>query len=111
MSGPSKLHIQHELNLIQHRDGYLNLAELKALSARAEAMGERLPLHRLHEVASFFPHYRFTQPEGIEVRVCRDMTCHLKGGPECRDRLERLARELTRAGAREAVTVSEVSCL
>ena len=60
----SKIHIQHELNKIQHRCGYLPAEELKALSQLAESQGERLPLHRLHEVASFYPHYRLEKPVG-----------------------------------------------
>jgi NADH:ubiquinone oxidoreductase subunit F (NADH-binding)/NADH:ubiquinone oxidoreductase subunit E len=102
-----KLHIQHELNRIQLRHGYLPAEELRALSARAEARGESLPLHRLHEVASFFPHYRLSRPDGLEVKVCRDMTCHLRGAKDCRARLQRLA-EVVRG---KPLIVGEVSCL
>ncbi len=102
-----KIHIQHELNRIQHRCGYLPADELKALSARAAAMGEPTPLRRLHEVASFFPHYRLEKPNGLEVKVCRDMTCHLRGASRCRERLEELAKELG-SGRLE---VGGVSCL
>ena len=58
---PKKLQIQHELSRIQHRRGYLPADELRSLSARAAALGEPIPLHRLHEVASFFPHYRLDE--------------------------------------------------
>ena len=104
---PRKIHIQHELNRIQHRCGYLPAHELRALSARAEAMGERLPLHRLHEVASFFPHYRLERPAGLDVKVCRDMSCHLRGADACRKRLQAAASRL--GGGK--VVVGGVSCL
>lgn len=102
-----KIHIQHELSRLQHRFGYLPAEELKALSARAAAMGEPIPLRRLHEVASFFPHYRLEEPAGLEVGVCRDMSCHLRGAARCRERLEGLARRLGPG----RLEVGGVSCL
>src|SRR5829696_715154 len=103
----SKIHIQHELNKIQHRFGYLPAEELKALSLWAESQGERLPLHRIHEVASFFPHYRLEKPVGLEVKVCRDMACHLRGAPRWRMKLERLAEEL----GPDRLRIGGASCL
>jgi NADH:ubiquinone oxidoreductase subunit F (NADH-binding)/NADH:ubiquinone oxidoreductase subunit E len=105
--GPSKIRIQHELSKIQDRWGYLPVAELKALAARAESLGQRLPLRRLHEVASYFPHYRLKKPAGLEVKVCREMVCHLNGAPAWRRRLETLAATL--GGGR--LNVGGVPCL
>ena len=93
--------IVQELHAIQERCGYLPTGELRALSERINT-----PLHRLHEVASFFPHYRMQPPAAVEVRVCRDMSCHLRGSVGLRRNLEALANELG-----ESVVVEGVSCL
>ncbi len=93
--------IVQELHAIQERCGYLPVAELRALSERTNT-----PLHRLHEVASFFPHYRLQPPAAVEVRVCRDMSCHLRGSVNLRRNLEALANELG-----SSVVVQGVSCL
>jgi formate dehydrogenase beta subunit len=94
--------IVQELHAIQDRCGYLPTDELRALAKRIS-----VPLHRLHEVASFFPHYRIQPPLPVEVRVCRDMVCHLRGSGQLRRELEALGNEI---GASE-VNVDGVSCL
>jgi NADH:ubiquinone oxidoreductase subunit F (NADH-binding) len=63
-----------ELRKIQHRHGFLPPAELEALSER-----ERIPMYEIHGVASFYPHFRFAPRERKEVRVCTDLSCHLRG--------------------------------
>jgi NADH:ubiquinone oxidoreductase subunit F (NADH-binding)/NADH:ubiquinone oxidoreductase subunit E len=90
------------LHEIQDRCGWLPQAELQALAVRL-----RQPLHRVHEVASFYPHYRLRPPAAVEVKVCRDMSCHLLGAPRFRLELEALADALGPA----QVKVSEASCL
>ena len=71
--------IVQELRHIQERLGWLPKEEMKAL---AERLG--VPLHRVHEVASFYPLYKLSPPKGVEVKVCRDMACHLRGAPRLR---------------------------
>jgi NADH:ubiquinone oxidoreductase subunit E len=66
--------IVQELRAIQNRCGYLPAEELNALSKRID-----VPLHRIHEVASCFPLYRLSPPPVVDVKVCRDMACHLRG--------------------------------
>jgi NADH:ubiquinone oxidoreductase subunit F (NADH-binding)/NADH:ubiquinone oxidoreductase subunit E len=87
---------------IQERCGYLPREELRRLAQRLN-----VPLHRVHEVASFYPHYRLERPPQLEVRVCRDMACHLRGSARLRRGLEDLAAELDQG----AVVVDGVSCL
>ncbi|HEX8200360.1 MAG TPA: NADH-ubiquinone oxidoreductase-F iron-sulfur binding region domain-containing protein [Isosphaeraceae bacterium] len=94
--------IVQELHEIQHRCGYLPVEELQALARRLE-----VPLHRLHEVASCFPHYRLEPPPAVEVGVCRDMACHLRGAGRLRVALTALASEI----GGDAVEVGGVSCL
>src|SRR6516165_2482226 len=66
--------IVQELHKIQERCGYLPVEELESLARRIAT-----PLHRIHEVASFYPLYRLQPPATVEVKVCRDMACFLRG--------------------------------
>jgi len=91
------------LRQIQERCGYLPRPELEELSAR---LGVRL--HALHEVISFFRHYRLEPPPDVEVHVCRDLACHLRGAAECLRNLERVGAEF---GGEARVKVEGVSCL
>jgi NADH:ubiquinone oxidoreductase subunit F (NADH-binding)/NADH:ubiquinone oxidoreductase subunit E len=96
--------IIQELRKLQEADGYLSADGLGRI---AESLGE--PMHRLHEVASFFPHFRLAPPPKVEVLVCRDMACHLRGAPQCRRALEDLAASASTPSA--AIQVHGVSCL
>src|SRR3954447_14707861 len=94
--------INQALMKIQHEEGYLSETALNEL---AERIG--VPLHRLHEVASFFPHFRLKPPTAVEVHVCRDMACHLKGSAACREALQDFAV----AVPGQKIHVEGVSCL
>ena len=94
--------IVQKLREIQHRCGWLPERELRELSATTET-----PLHRIHEVASFFPHYRLKEGPKVHVAVCRDMACHLHGASALEQALARFAAEV---GGKE-VEVTGVSCL
>ncbi|WP_435019140.1 NADH-ubiquinone oxidoreductase-F iron-sulfur binding region domain-containing protein [Tundrisphaera sp. TA3] len=94
--------IVQRLSEIQHRFGFLPERELRELSATTET-----PLHRLHEVASFFPHYRLTEGPAVDVRVCRDMACHLRGAPALEQALRRFGSEI----GGDQIAVEGVSCL
>jgi NADH:ubiquinone oxidoreductase subunit F (NADH-binding)/NADH:ubiquinone oxidoreductase subunit E len=91
------------LRRIQDRAGYLPRAELESLARDID-----VPLHRIHEVVSFFPHYRLAPPPPVEVHVCRDLACHLRAAPACADALRSLALEF---GGEAQVKVEMVSCL
>jgi formate dehydrogenase beta subunit len=92
-----------QLRAIQERTGYLPREEIERLSDRLD-----VPLHRIHEVISFFPHFRLKPPPNVEVHVCRDIACHLRGAPGCLARLEAVAGEF---GGEAFVKVESVSCL
>lgn len=95
--------IVQALGELQKRHGWLPPDELRRLSRE-----RGIPLHRLHEVASFFPHYRLQPAQHqVEVRVCRDMACHLRGAPDLLCRLREMAAELGPTSA----DVQGVSCL
>lgn len=69
-----EVRIVPSLRRIQNRHGYLKPEELQRLSQE-----QGVPLYRLYEVASFFPHFRLTPPPAVTVRICRDLACHLAG--------------------------------
>jgi NADH:ubiquinone oxidoreductase subunit F (NADH-binding)/NADH:ubiquinone oxidoreductase subunit E len=91
-----------ELHHIQDRCGYLPEDELRALAERTN-----LPLHRIHEVASYYPLYRLQKPPTVEVKVCRDMACHLCSA----ERLQRSLTALAHEKGAEELQVQGVSCL
>jgi NADH:ubiquinone oxidoreductase subunit F (NADH-binding) len=91
-----------ELREIQRRFGYLPADQLKNLASKMD-----LPLYRVHGVASFYPHFHLTRPPKADVRVCQDMSCHLRGSAELRAGLEVACRHLSNPDVR----ISGVSCL
>ena len=60
----------------QEHEGYLRDDLLKTIAREAN-----VPLYRVQEIASFFPHFRheWDKPSRVEIKVCRDMACHLRG--------------------------------
>ncbi len=92
--------VVRELVALQEREGWLSPDGLEALAARL-----RLPLHRLESVSTFYPHFRRRKPSGIEIGVCRDLSCRLAGAGEALDDLRDWA------AGREDVAIHETSCL
>jgi formate dehydrogenase beta subunit len=95
--------IVQQLNQIQGRHGYLPRASLVALAERLA-----VPLYRIEEVVSFFPHYRKTPPPEVEVHVCRDMSCHLRDSAAM---ISDLQQDLKTEIAAGKAAVCGVSCL
>src|SRR6266446_6789958 len=91
-----------ELRSIQHQFGYLPADRLQELAAKIQ-----VPLSQIHAVASFYPHFHLAPSAQAEVRVCADMSCHLRGATE----LKRGLDQAFRAGGLERVAVRDVSCL
>jgi formate dehydrogenase beta subunit len=91
-----------QLRAIQQKFGYLPADQLQQLAARIN-----LPVSQIHTVASFYPHFHLTPPPRAEVKVCADMTCHLRGGPELKAHLEQACR----GSGPEDVSIRDVSCL
>ncbi len=91
-----------QLHAIQREFGYLPGEQLRVLAQRIKT-----PLSQIHATVSFYPHFRLAPPARAEVRVCGDMTCHLRGGTELRSAVHQAF-----AGSRpEDVLVGDVSCL
>lgn len=85
---------------LQHRKGWLTDDDLRDL---APQLG--VPVCRLEEIVSFFPHFRREKPPVVELLVCRDMSCHLRGAPAVTAALTK------RYAADDRVEIKPVSCL
>src|SRR5437879_10552598 len=62
------------LTAIQEEHGSISPEALQALSER-----ERVPLYHLHGLVTFYPHLRSEPLPGVEVAICTDLACHLRG--------------------------------
>ena len=67
--GPSLIPALHA---IQREHGWLPREALVTL-----ARDTRRPLYEIEGLVSFYPHFRTAPPEGVEVAVCRDLSCRL----------------------------------
>ena len=90
------------LRAIQSEFGYLPAEQLAQLSKRIN-----VPVSQIHAVASFYPHFRLTPPARAEVRVCLDMSCHLRAA----DELFSGVKQAFAGAAPGEIAVSNVSCL
>ena len=76
------------LHRIQQQFGYLKREALEEFSAQSG-----VPLYRLQAVASFFPHFQLTPPKKVVLKVCRDMSCHLRGSGTIMQELNALTND------------------
>jgi formate dehydrogenase beta subunit len=91
-----------DLREIQRQFGYIPAEQLRTLAKKID-----VPLSRLHSVASFYPHFRLTPPPKVDVRVCQDMSCHLRQASSLRASLDDAFPQANSPDVR----VSGVSCL
>ncbi|MFQ5767514.1 MAG: NADH-ubiquinone oxidoreductase-F iron-sulfur binding region domain-containing protein [Acidobacteriota bacterium] len=92
-----------QLQKLQEEHGQIRQADLQALSRRL-----RVPLYRLQGLVSFYPFFRSHRAAPVEVRLCRDLSCHLAGAPEVAAGVRRcLAGEM----AAGQVEICPASCL
>lgn len=87
------------LHELQSQNGYLGEQQLRDLARK-----QRVPLHAVEAVVSFYPHFRKTVPAEARVAICHDMACQLAGSDELCSRLKN-----TFAG--NDAEVQTVSCL
>jgi NADH:ubiquinone oxidoreductase subunit F (NADH-binding) len=86
------------LSDLQAERGFLSEATLREFAKSAN-----VPLHRVQQLVSFYPHFRTAPPPRVELLVCRDVSCLLNGAGECAKQL------LPLTGG--DVEVKEVSCI
>jgi formate dehydrogenase beta subunit len=91
-----------ELRAIQRDFGYLPADRLKTLAASMN-----VPISQIHAVASFYPHFHLTPPPKVDMRVCADMSCHLRGGDQVRSALD----SAFQGASDKDVSIRDVSCL
>ncbi len=94
------MNLLRRLSELQEEHGYLAEETLREL-----ARADNVPLHRLHELVSFYPHFRTSPPPILDVAVCRDVSCWLNGAS---DACRRLREQHTSSSD---TVVREVSCL
>lgn len=92
--------VSEDLRLVQDRCGYIPEKEIEMIAAR-----RGVHIRDVHTVASFFPHFRLKPPVPLDVRVCDDMTCHLRGGHQLRYAMEKHFE------GRKEVLVRDISCV
>jgi NADH:ubiquinone oxidoreductase subunit F (NADH-binding)/NADH:ubiquinone oxidoreductase subunit E len=88
------------LNAIQDRVGWLPREELVTLSREVHR-----PLYEIEGLISFYPHFRTEPPKQVELRVCHDLSCWLRGADE------RIAALRERYGPDAEVELVEGSCI
>ena len=91
-----------QLRAIQQEFGYLPADQLRQLATKLN-----VPVSRIHTVASFYPHFHLTPPPRTEVKICADMSCHLRGGPDLKATLQQACR----GQKAEDLSIRDVSCL
>ena len=91
-----------ELRTIQRQFGFLPGAQLQSLATKID-----VPLSQIHAVASFYPHFHLTPPARAEVRICADMSCHLRGSSDLKSGIEQAFRSTDPT----ELSIRDVSCL
>jgi NADH:ubiquinone oxidoreductase subunit F (NADH-binding)/NADH:ubiquinone oxidoreductase subunit E len=88
------------LNAIQERVGWLPREELVSLSHEVHR-----PLYEIEGLISFYPHFRTEPPRTVELRVCHDLSCWLRGAEA------RIAALRDRYGEDTEIDLVEGSCI
>jgi NADH:ubiquinone oxidoreductase subunit F (NADH-binding)/NADH:ubiquinone oxidoreductase subunit E len=88
------------LNAIQERVGWLPRAELVSLSHEVHR-----PLYEIEGLISFYPHFRTDPPKPVQLRVCHDLSCWLRGAQA------RIAALRERYGDDTETEIIEGSCI
>lgn len=94
--------IFEELKDVQRKFDYLPSEELKRIAERRS-----LAVRDLHAIASYYPHFYLQPPAKVIVKVCDDMSCHLRGAPALLQKLEQRLQGM----AENELSIRKVSCV
>jgi len=72
------------LQRIQEAEGYLSPGAVRRVSRWL-----KLSENEIYGVATFYAQFRFTQPGKHHIKVCLGTACHVKGGEQMLDVIER----------------------
>jgi NADH-quinone oxidoreductase subunit E len=72
------------LQRIQGTDGYLSPGAVRSVSRWL-----KISENEIYGVATFYAQFRFTQPGKHHIKVCLGTACHVRGGEQMLDVLER----------------------
>ena len=96
--------ILKHLMRLQQRHGWVSNRMLRDLSERIHE-----PLYRIEELVSFYPHLRREPPPQVEIKICRDMACHLCDATQVREDVEKLKSK--HGWSDDQVSIVSTSCL
>jgi formate dehydrogenase/NADH-quinone oxidoreductase subunit F len=88
------------LTAIQERVGWLPREELITLSREVNR-----PLYEIEGLISFYPHFRTDPPKRVQLSVCHDLSCWLRGSDEA------ISQVRARYGRDADVEIVERSCI
>jgi len=94
--------IFEDLKALQREYAYLPAEKLQAI---ADARG--MHVREVYTVASFYPHFHLKPPARVDIRVCTDMSCHLRGASLLKQELQ----DRLKARGGTDCSVREISCL
>ena len=95
------------LHQVQELHGYLSPESLRVV-----AIAMRLPLSRVHGVASFYHLFRLEPPTAHRCAICLGTACYVKGGGQVAARIEkRLGVRLDDPAGDGVWALQHVSCL
>jgi formate dehydrogenase beta subunit len=91
-----------ELKHIQRIYSYLPSSQMKQVAER-----RGIDVRDVYTVASFYPHFYLQKPAKVNVNVCMDMSCHLRGSGQLFDGI----KQRFRSAADVDFSLRPASCL
>lgn len=95
-----------DLHQAQRELGFFSLEKL-------EQIAKDKGLHRseLHAIVSYYPHFYLEKQPEIKVRVCDDMSCHLRGSTAIHCSLKKEFERVLNDVTQKKMILEKVSCL
>ena len=95
------------LQEIQKKYRYISPKAVNTLSKVLE-----LSEHKIYGIASFYTQFKFNKPGEHQIKVCMGTACHVKGGEEIMESVERtLNMRLGKTTQNEQFSLERVACM